>query len=210
MALTQTIPNNVLIQGQLRVTDGLAGLRRTDLDQEDYAKFALPPQLWRVWDAFATLPPGTSASDDLGVYAGVFGTGNPYLATSDMKTLGSVSRYARTFFQLPPSYVAGQSVRLAATAGMKTAVADVAATLDFECFKAGLDTLVSGSDLVSTAAQSINSLVFAAKNFEVTAITPAPGDWLDIRATVLVNDAAGASAVIAALAAVELQLDIKG
>ncbi len=210
MALTQTIPNNVLIQGELRVTDGITGLRRTDLDQEDFAKFALPPQLWRVWDAFATLLPGTSSADDLGVYAGAFATGNPYIATSDMKTLGSVSRYARIFVQLPPNYVAGQSVRLAAFAGMKTAVADVACTLDFECYKANLDTLITGSDLVSTAAQSINSLVFAEKDFNVTATTLAPGDWLDLRATILTNDAAGASAVIAALAAVELQLDIKG
>ena len=83
------------------------------------------------------------------------------------------------------------------------------ATIDIECYKSNRDTGKTGSDLCATAAQSINSLTFANKDFTITSSSLLPGDWLDIRWTIATNDGATATAVIAALAAAEFLLDVK-
>jgi hypothetical protein len=93
---------------------------------------------------------------------------------------------------------------------MLTTVADTSATIDVEAYESAKTTLKTGSDLVTTAAQSINSLTFADKAFDLTVTDLSPGDQLDIRFTVAVVDAATGTAVTAALASVELLLDIKG
>lgn len=202
---------NVDIYGTLRARGGiLPALPRASITQEDYAEYPVPLENLRVWDAFATTLPGTSSADDLGIYTGTWAAGAPYCATSDMKTLGSVTRYARFMAQLPPEYVAGESVRIRISAGMLTTVAGVAATLDLEVYRVDRDTTIGGSDLCATAAQSINSLTFADKDFELSTSTLNPGDWLDCRIALLVNDAATGTAVIGAIGAIELMCDIQG
>lgn len=162
----------------------------------------------RVWDAPMSLLPTTSASDDLGVTVGTWGTSAPTIRTSDLKAAGATVRYCRFTFALPPEYIAGESVVLRLNAGMNTTVAGVSATIDAEVYE------ISGSaisaDLCATAAQSINSLTAANRDFTITATNLAPGDQLDIRVAVAVNDAATATAVIAVINTIQFVLSVRG
>ncbi len=147
--------------------------------------------------------------DDLAISSVAFATGLPYVTTGDVKAI-SVTRYARVTVQIPECYVAGETVQLRISGGMLTTVASSSATVDVECYKSSRDTLKTGSDLCATAAQSINSLTFANKDFDITATSLSAGDWLDIRLTIATVDVATVTAVIAALAAIELMVDCKG
>ena len=207
---TSRFASNLQVEGDLIVTGELPTYPRSSLQQDNFAAYPLPLEDWRIWDAYGTGLPATSATDDLGLYTSTFGTGLPYIGTGDVKALGAVTRYARLLFCLPPSYVAGETVQVNFSAGMLTTIADTLATVDVEVYKSASSTLVSGSDLVTTAATTINSVTFADTAFEVTATTLSPGDWIDIRVTVAVTDAATGTAVIAALAHAEMLLDIKG
>jgi hypothetical protein len=141
---------------------------------------------------------------------GTFGTAPPYIGTGDVKN-STVTRYARVGYQLPAEYVAGQSVRLTLHAGMITTVSSGAATVDVECYKMAQDGSTGmGSDLVTTAATTIRSLTFGDKDFDITSTALSPGDWLDIRITVNVVDSMTGTAVIGAILAAEMKLDIKG
>jgi len=204
------IPTDLNVEGALRVAGAKPEYERTYLKTDVSQLYAVTPTAWRVWNAFGTLLPGTSSSDDLGVYAGAFATGTPYVATYDVKGAGAQTLYARTVFQLPPEYVAQQACAIRTKAGMLTTIASVSCTVDFEVYKLNGDTLITGSDLVTTSATSINSLTFANKDFTVTSSALSPGDWLDVRVTIAVNDGATVTAVIAALATVEFLLSIKG
>lgn len=208
---TVRFPEDVSIAGNLQL-DGslLPGVPRASLIQTDFAEYGIGFANLRVWDAMQTAI-GTAANDDLGLSTGgTFGTDSQYITGGDMKTLGATTRRARFLFTLPPEYVAGQSVRIVATAGMVTTVADTSCTVDFEAYKSDKDATVGGSDLVTTSATTINSLTFAAKNFELTSSGLSAGDVLDIRCSIACTDAASGTAVIPAIAHLSLALDIKG
>lgn len=207
-----TIPADVdvTIQGNLRVNGQIQPpLSRTSIVQQNNERFKIQPTDWRIWNAMQTPLTGTANTDDLALIGGTFGTGSPSIQTGDLKAAGSTTRYARCTFQLPPEYVAGQSVTIRAHAGMLTTVASSAATIDFELYLSD-DEAGIGSDLVADSAQSINSLTPADIDFDVTAATLGPGDTLDIRMAVLVNDAATVTAVIGIVGSVELLLDTQG
>jgi len=163
----------------------------------------------RVWDAMQTNLPGTAATDDLGLVGGTFGTAPPVINAGDCKALGATSRYCRIEVPIPECYVAGQPFALSLSAGMKTTIADVSCTLDVECYRLDKDSGIS-ADLCSTAAQSINSVTFADKSFTITPATLNPGDMLDVRITIAVNDAASATAVTPTIAAIDRVCSIKG
>ncbi len=201
--------DTAIFQGDVIMLAGKPEIARSELLQSENDRFKIQPTDWRVWDALHTNLPGTAATDDLALIGGTFGTASPTIQTGDLKAAGSTSRYARCTFQLPNCYVLGQSVTVRAHAGMKTTVADTAATVDFEVYRSN-DEEGIGSDLCATAATTINSLTDANKDFTVTPATLNPGDTLDIRMTVLVNDAATATAVIGQIGSVELLLDVKG
>ena len=83
--------------------------------------------------------------------------------------------------------------------------------MDVECYKMAQDgTNGMGADICETAAISIKSLIFGDRDFDITATTLSPGDWLDIRITINIVDSATATAVIGAILATEMKLDIKG
>jgi hypothetical protein len=206
---TIRLPANIDIQGNLTVRGTKTTSARSELVQDNEAEYPIWPQLWRVWDAFQTLL-GTAGSDDLGIATGTFATATPYVTGGDMKALGATTRYARALVQLPAEYVAGETVIIAADAGMLTTVADTSCTIDFMIYKADLDTTIGGSDLVTTAPTTINSLTFAEKEFTVTATSLSPGDLLDVRMAITCTDAATGTAVTPAIAYVKLKLDIKG
>lgn len=192
--------------------DGVAAnadIARSKLAQDTLAKYAIPLTSFRVHDAMQTNLPGTSANDDLALIGGTFGTNSPEIKTSDLKAAGATTRYARALIQLPPEYDDAQTVEIRVKGGMETTVADTSATVDVECYESDKSGGV-GSDLCTTAAQSINSLTAADKDFTITASGLVAGDILDVRITVAVNDAASGTAVVAALGAIELLCDIRG
>jgi hypothetical protein len=203
------IDGDLIVLGRIITTGAPPALTRAQLVQEDNARYKINPTDWRVWDAFGTNLPATPATDDLGLVGGTFGTGSPSIQTGDLKAVGSTTRRARCIFKLPTEYVAGQSVTIRAKAGMLTTGADVAATIDFEVYRSN-DEAGIGSDLYAGAAQSINNLVLANKDFVLDSSTLLPGDTLDIRMSVLVNDAATVAAVTGIVGAVEVLLDVKG
>lgn len=184
------------------------GLQRTYLREEPEVAFSIPLRDFYVWDSGVTLPTAATA-DDLGYVTQTYGTGNNVINSGDCKA-ATTTRYARVTVRLPECYVAGETVKLVASAGMKTTVSDTTCTIDFQAYKVGRDGLVSGSDLVATSATTINSLTFAEKEFTVTATTLAPGDELDIRVTIACVDGATATAVTPTIGAVDLWCDCKG
>lgn len=166
-------------------------------------------ELVRVWDSTAALPVA-GAADDLGLYlaAGGIGVGGLYIGTGDVKAGGCV-RKARFRSVLPPEYVAAGSIFIRAKAGMITTVADGSATIDFSAYEETGDALVAATDLVTTAATTINSLTWAAKDFVIDADGLAAGDAIDFLMTITVVDTATGTDVIAGVIPY-LCLSIKG
>lgn len=184
------------------------GLERGYLNREDQTKFPVDLGDLKVWDSGQPLP-ATPANDDLGLVAGTFGTANLYVSAGDCKQ-ATVTRRARFTLTLPPSYVAGRDLLLRFHAGMLTTISDTSCTVDAEAYLVGRATLKSGSDLVATAAISINSLTFSNKDFTLDGSALQPGDQLDIRITIACVDGATGTAVTPAIGAIEPLLDIRG
>lgn len=202
------INGDLLIRGSLQVTGSTPQQTRAMLAQESYAKFGIPIENLRVWDAYQTLI-ATPGTDDLGITAGAFATGVPYVTGGDVKTL-TTTRYARGRVQMPPEYVNGQAAKIVCNAGMITTVAGTSCALDLVAYKVGANALISGVDLVSSAAVAINSLVFVDAEFTLTPTTLIAGDWIDFRLDVSSVDAATGTAVIPAIARIDLACHIKG
>lgn len=209
MAIVSLIQGDLHVQGSITATGTPQPLTRAQLTQEDNARYKIQLTDFRVWDALATVLPGTPANDDLGLVGGTFATASPSIQAGDLKAAGATTRRARCTFQLPPEYVAGQSVTIRASAGMLTTQADNSCTVDFEAYRSNDETGI-GSDLVTTSATSMNSTTFGDKDFTVTPSTLLPGDTLDIRMSVACNDAATVTAVTPCIGGVEVLLDVKG
>lgn len=190
----------------LQSRDSAVAVARGSLVQDDLKSYPVPVDALRVWDAPHTNAVGTPANDDLGIVYNTFLTAPPSIETGDLKAAGATTRKVGFQFAVPPEYVAGQTITLRANAGMKTTVSDGTATIDFQVARQAAPTV----DLCATAAQSINSLTAANKDFEVTATDVVPGDILDVVCSVAVSDAATATAVIGKIKKLELLLDIKG
>lgn len=201
---------DVRIEGDLALAGDTAGMNRAALAQEPLVAYPLLPESWKVHDSLDTPLPATPLADDLGVVGGTFGTDTPSLQTEDLKAAGATTSYARRSFALPAEFDAGATVVLRIHAGMLTTVADVAATVDVGVFKSDREAGVDGADLCGTAAQSINNLVLADKDFNIDGAGLAAGDLLDVRVAVAVNDSATVTAVKAILSAIEMLLDVKG
>ena len=203
--------DDVRISGTLAIkeTGVSAQTRASILKQDALAIFPVRLTGLRVWDAIHTNLPGTAATDDLALIGTTFGTTAPVVSAGDCKALGATSRYARFMIELPECYEAGETVTLSLSAGMVTTVASSSCTVDVECYK--IDKIAGiSSDLCTTAATTINSLVFAAKLFTITSSALTAGDVLDIRLTIAVNDAATGTAVTPTIAGIDLLCDIKG
>lgn len=204
-ATSMTIPDNSVNNSKIPSD---AAIARSKLAQDTFKPYVVPLTDFRVHDALQTVLPGTSANDDLALDGGTFGTSAPTLRTGDVKT-ATVTRYARALIRLPAEFDDGESVTLRLVAGMLTTVADTSATVDVECYAVDKEGSI-GSDLCSTSAKSINSLTFADQDFTIDGSGLVAGDWLDVRITVAVTDSATATAVIAAIASVELLCDVRG
>lgn len=190
----------------LELTNGLA---RQYLREEALTVFPQNLGDAKVWDSGQPLS-ATPASDDLGYVVGTWATHVPYLSAGDLKAAGATTRRCLFFIRLPENYVAAGDVRLRFSAGMKTTIADVSCTVDAEAYLIARDGLISGSDLVSTAATTMNSVTFADKDFTITATALEPCDTLAVRVSIACNDAATVTAVTPAIGAVDLVCDVKG
>jgi hypothetical protein len=208
MTTVARFDGDLRVTGNLQVDGTMPTYSRSELAQDAAREFTVPFTDLRVWDALATNLPATSGTDDLGLYGGTFGSATPKVSTGDVKNT-SVTRYARFTFQIPAEYDAGETIAVRLVAGMKTTVASTSATLDVECYKSD-EAAGVGSDLCTTAAQSINSTSFGDKDFQITPTGLTAGDILDIRLTIAVVDSATATAVEAAIGSIQVLCDIKG
>lgn len=205
MAISVIIPSGEIVNSQINAS---AGIERAKLAQESL-KFNVPLELVRVHDAFQTDLPTSASSDDLGLIIGTFGTDAVVIQTSDSKNT-TVTQRGRFMFRLPENYAAGQTLSVAAWAGMKTTVSSSSATIDFEVYAKNDSTGLVGSDLVTTAATTINSLTASAKEFTITPTGLNPGDELDCRVTIAITDSATPTAVIGRIMKLYMILSVKG
>ena len=192
--------------GDILVIDGY--WPRTKLAAEPLSAEAIELTQLRVWDDLASLLPGVAADDDLAIIEGTWATDAPTVQTSDAKST-SITQRLRFRRRLGPEYVSGGDIKLRIRAGMITTISDDTATVDVECYCDDEDGGV-GADLCATAAQSINSLTKADRDFVITATGLAAGDVLDFRVTIAITDAATATAVIGEISRMVLLRDIRG
>lgn len=183
-------------------------LGRSQLLQQDAQEYPIDLTQMRVHDARQTNLPGTSSADDMAIITGTPGTDAPTLQGVDFG--GTTSDEKCGFqFALPPEYVAGETVTLRVRGAMLTTVSDGTATVDVECWKNDLDGGV-GSDICATAAQSINSLTPANKDFTITPTGLVPGDVLQVRLSFAGSDTGNLGVMIPEISDVRFLLDIKG
>jgi len=187
-----------------------AAVARTKLAQDTSQEYVVPWSALRVHDAIESLLPQPAANDDLGWPATqTMGTVTPFVETADLKSAGATSVYVRFQFTLPPEYDAGETITLRLRAGMNTTVADTTATIDAVVYKADEDGGAS-ADLCTTAAQSINNLTAANKDFTISPSGCAPGDVFDVRIEIAINDGATGTTVIGRCYKISHLLDIRG
>lgn len=191
-----------------KATANITDIAKTDLVQEVLQPFTIPHTAWRIWNDLDALLPSAAASDDLGLIDNTFGTGSPTIETTDLKAT-SGTLYARLLLTMPKEYDSRASALLRFHAGMKTTVSDTTATLDVQAYKSDKEGGI-GSDLIATAAQSINSLTLADFDFELTTSDLNAGDLLDVRIAIAITDSATGTAVIGQIGDARLLCDTRG
>ena len=190
-----TFGDSIFVPGDITYSGSLVpGVSRADIVQQDLQEYAIPFTTMRVHDNLSALLPATAAADDLGLSGAVFGTESPYLITADAKAT-TVTAYGRFQFPLPVEYTSGQSVRVAIHCGMGTTVSDTSATVDVSAYESDDEGAV-GSDLVSTASTSCNSLTMSQVQFVITATALEAGDVLDCRIKAAITDASTATGAV--------------
>ena len=207
-----TVPDVTMILPPEVITNytiaGNADIATTKLAQRVLAESIVPLANARTWDSVATNLPAAAASDDLGLVSGTWGTNPARITAGNVRTLGATTRRLYLAIPIPANYEDGQTIELQIRAKMETALADVSCTIDAEAY-VGADGVL-GSDLVTTAAQSMNSLSAAAYTFTVNATGVDPGDLLEVRLSISSNDAATATAVTPAIYSIALLCDTRG
>lgn len=183
-------------------------VQRGDCKQEDLAVHAIDLTRLRTFDALQTNLPGTAADDDMALVTGTPGTAAPVLQGVDFGG-ASTDECAGFIFPLPLEYVAGESIVLRITAGMLTTVSDGTATVDVNAWQDDGDGTVS-SDACATAAQSINSLTLANKDFVITPTGVAAGDLLNFKIAFGGSDSGNAGVMIPTITKLAVLLDIRG
>jgi hypothetical protein len=187
---------------------GTAALDPTKMAQRPLQKFTIPWSAFRVWDAYASLPPSTAGTDDLALTTGTWLTNAARITAGDVKTL-SGTRYAIVFVPVPDNYQDGETVTLRIRAGMATTIASSVCTIDAEAIVRN-GSGVASADLVTTAAQSMNSLTPADFDFQLNPSLLDPGMLLEIRLAIAYTDVATATAVTPTIYGVDLLVDTRG
>jgi hypothetical protein len=184
-----------------------ANIDHTKLRQRVLSEFRVDTTRFRVWDAINTNPVSSAASDDLAI-VNSWGSTPARISAGDCKAIGATTRRIYFSIPIPFNYEDGETIQIRFRAKMETTVADVACTIDCEAYTAA-DGVLS-SDLVSSAAQSMNSLTASNFLFTINSSSVDPGDLLECRLTILCNDAATATAVTPLVYEVSLLCDTRG
>lgn len=166
---------------------------------------SIPAHEWRKTDG-VTINPVTAATTNFGLVYGTDGTDFPHLETIDGKN-ATTAVVSRVIYRLPSNYVAGSAVTIRIRAGMKTTVATNtgSTTVGLNVYSnSGVGNLGS-ADLNTTAAQSVNSLTAADKDFVITPTGLVAGQDLHIKMTLTVTDVATGTAVIGTVNHAELR-----
>jgi hypothetical protein len=207
-----TVPNVTIVLPPEVITNytiaGTADIATTKLAQRVLAESIVPLTQARTWDSVAVNLPAAAASDDLGLVSGTWGTNPARITAGNVRILGATTRRLYVAIPIPANYEDGQTIELQIRAKMETAIADVSCTIDAEAY-VGADGAL-GSDLVTTSAQSMNSLSAAAYTFTINATGVDPGDLLEVRLSIASNDAATATAVTPAIYSIALLCDTRG
>ena len=207
-----TVPDVTMILPPEVITNytiaGNADIATTKLAQRVLAESIVPLTQARTWNAVAVNLPAAAADDDLGLVSGTWGTDPARITAGNVRIIGATTRRLYLAIPIPANYEDGQTIQLQIRAKMETTVADVSCTLDAEAY-VGSDGAL-GSDLVTTAAQSMNSLSAAAYTFTINATGVDPGDLLEVRLSIASNDAATATAVTPAIYSIALLCDTRG
>lgn len=195
-------------RGKLASLEDQDTVTRAELVQDDLQPYPIDFTALRVWNARHTLLPATAADDDMALITGTFGTDAPTLQGVDFGGASTDEKAAFTFI-LPPEYVDGQTITLRIKAAMLTTVSDGTATVDVQVHKRDANGAV-GADLCATAAQSINSLTPANKDFTITPTGLVAGDVLEVRVEFGGSDTGNAGVMIPEISDIRFLLDIKG
>lgn len=187
----------------------ITGLARSVLTEESLSPFAIPMTAWRIHDAIQTPLTGTAGTDDLCIKGNTFGTGSPSLQSSDGKAT-TITQYARCEVPIPMNFNTGSDLALRFRAGMNTTVSDGTATLDCSAYLKDEEAGITGADLVSTSAVSINSLTFGDVTFVVASTSVVPGSVLDVRIAIAITDTATGTSVIGEIGSSKLLADTIG
>lgn len=187
---------------------GSAAIDASKMAQRPLQKFTVPWTSFRVWDAYATNPPSSASADDLALITGTWLTNAAKVNAGDVKTLSGTRRVI-AFVPVPDNYQDGETVTLRIRAGMETTVASSSCTVDAEAIVRN-GSGVASADLVTTAAQSINSLTAADYDFQLNPSLLDPGMLLEIRLSIAYTDVATGTAVTPTIYGVDLLVDTRG
>jgi len=183
-------------------------LARIKLIQEALVAVPIPLTAYRIWNNYALLLTANPNNDDLGIAQGTFGTDAPTIQSDDAGGT-TVTQKLGLQLVLPTEYDDGKDIQLRIRGGMITTVSDGTATVDVSAYLHDNDGSV-GSDLCTTAAQSINSLTKANRDFVITPTGVVTGDALDIVVTLAITDSGNAGVMLGEISRIAMLLDIKG
>lgn len=200
-----TIPDETLTNQNLAAN---ANIDPSKMAQRVLAESVVPVHSFRVWDAVASNPVSAAANDDLGLVTGTWGTNPVRLTAGDLKAAGATTRRIYFSVPIPANYEDGETIQIRIRAKTETTLADVSCTVDLEAYVGSSGAV--GSDLVTTSAQSMNSLTAANYDFTLSGSGVNPGDLIECRLSIACNDAASATAVTPAVYKVSLLCDTRG
>ena len=214
MAEPTRIPGDMIVRGKItanEVEPTNTKFPRSDLSQEVLVEYPLDLTSAKVHDNLVSLlnqSPGTT--DDLGLFGDTFATDTPYLETGDLGGQNGVTQYARFQVVVPAEYDDGEDIQFRIRAEMSSAnAADTSATIDIEAFDRDREGSVSGSDLIATSGQDMNSTSWADFTFTVDSANVSPGTLMDVRVSINIDDGSG-NTVKGKIGDITLQADIRG
>lgn len=188
-------------------TSTISGFVRADLTEETKV-YPVDMANCRVWDAMHTNLPATAATDDAALVTGTPGTHAPTIQGLDPGGTTTASKFAFEF-TLPPEYVAGAAAAIRIKGKTTTSIADVSCTIDFQVYRDSRDGTV-GSDIMASAAFSINNTTAVSSDMPLSPSTLSPGDKIIVVGTIAGSDVGNAAAIIPTLVALEMVLNVKG
>jgi len=156
----------------------------------------------RTWDALAVNLPATPANDDLGLVTGTLGTHAPSIQSVGVKNAGPTVGYAGMLLALPYYAADLATLKIRVNAGMSVVAAGTgaAATVDVQAYRLAAPTV----DICATAAQSINSVTAADKDFSLTLTNVVQGDLIQLRFAVSITDAQESTTALAVINSISL------